>query len=402
MSVQAETPPQKKKGKKILLILLALLLVAGMGIGGYIYSVGRAWDTNTEKFEDTEQAFPNEDGTVPEEDLEAFKKAVEAGEKAPKDADGPEGSLVAAPAGTEYTLENSEGKTLASDLDRNGNGIPDSIENGNWSRPADTAATNVLLLGSDTRGANNSEGVSGARADTIMVLHIPEDGSGAYVISVMRDTWVNIPGFGAAKINAALNYGGVALQVSAIEQLLNVRIDHVAEIEFFGFKKLVDTLGGVTVNNAIPFSAGPYTYTAGPNEMDGGKALVYVRQRYQFLDGDYQRVRNQRAFLRGVFNSLKSRGILSNATEFKSTIESIAPYMRVDNGLDAGTITQIASPMFTNPNFSMRMMTLPNAGTGWSYDGQSIVVVDLNANAALSNALNTGTMENYVATYGAD
>lgn len=382
MSEQTNTPPaHKKKGKKILFILLSLVLVIGVAIGGYIYSIGQAWDKNTTKF-DAEQVFPSDDGKVPEAELDNLKKAL-------GDSEGKK-------------IENVDGKDISSDLDKNGNGILDSLENGWNGRPVDTPDTNILLLGSDTRGANNSEGVSGARADTIMLVHIPEDGSAAYVISIMRDTWVNIPGYGPAKINAALNYGGLSLQVSAIEQLLNVHIDNVAEIDFFGFKKLVDQLGGITVNNPIPFEAGPYSYPAGLNHMDGGKALVFVRQRYAFADGDYQRVRNQRLFVRAVFDTLKGRGALSNAVELKSTIESIAPYFQVDAGLTAGKIFQIASPVVTNPNFNLKMMTLPNAGVGWSYDGQSIVVVDLNANAALSQALNTGTMANYVATYGAD
>ena len=90
---------------------------------------------------------------------------------------------------------------------------------------------NILLLGSDTRSGSEAAQVSGSRADSIMLAHIPADGKGVYLVSIMRDTWVNIPGYGSAKINAALNYGGISLQVATVENLLGIKIDHVAEIE---------------------------------------------------------------------------------------------------------------------------------------------------------------------------
>lgn len=389
MSVQTPAPRKKKTGRNILLVILALILVAAVGVGAYVYSIGSAWNNNTQKIESSESAFPNEDGSLPTDQLDAFKKNMAENGQANKDA----------------TITNDSGKDLSSDVDKNGNGILDADENGEkeHKRPAETGATNILLMGSDSRaGTAESATVTGQRADSLMLLHVPKDGSNAYLISIMRDTWVNIPGYGPAKINAALDHGGVALQVSAIEQLLDTRIDHIAEVDFEGFKGLVDSMNGVTVDVPLSFEGDGYTYTAGPQKMNGDEALTFVRQRYQFSDGDYQRVRNQRAFIQGVFNTLKSRGVLNNATEFKSMVTTMAPYLTVDEGLDAGSIVSIASPMLANPNFGLKMMTLPNAGTGWSSDGQSIVVVDLKANQELSDALKNETMDNYVATHGAD
>lgn len=394
MSVQTPAPRKKKTGRNILLVILALLLVAAVGVGAYVYSIGSAWNNNTQKIENSESPFPNEDGSIPTDQLDTFKKNMAEDGQANKDV----------------TITNDSGKDLSSDIDKNGNGILDADEESsdgsqpkNHERPAETGATNILLMGSDSRaGTAESATVKGQRADSLMLLHVPEDGSNAYLISIMRDTWVNIPGYGPAKINAALDHGGVALQVSAIEQLLDTRIDHIAEVDFEGFMGMVDSMDGVTVNVPLSFEGDGYTYTAGPQKMDGEEALTFVRQRYQFSDGDYQRVRNQRAFIRGVFDTLKSRGVLNNATEFKNMVTTMAPYLTVDEGLDAGSIVSIASPMISNPNFGLKMMTLPNAGTGWSSDGQSIVVVDLNANQELSNALKNETMDNYVATHGAD
>lgn len=409
-----ETPKKKKTGRKIALILLVLLLIAGIGVGGYVYSIGAKFDKNTSKIA---EAFPSEDGSVDQKLIDEFKKkysesmkpenfdqlseeekkkVLDSIEKAAEDA--AKGGLQTIDAADQAALEANK-----NDKDKNGDGIPDDVAGGkSTDRPAETGATDILLLGSDQRAEGNAEGVTGQRADTIMVLHIPEDGSKAYLISIMRDTWVNIPGYGDAKINAALNNGGVSLQVQTIEQLLNIRIDHVAEIDMYAFKQLVDKLGGVTVDVPVPFSYNEYNFPGGPQKMDGGTALVFVRQRYAFADGDYQRVRDQRAFLKAVYEQVRADGALASVSKFSQLVDTISPYISVDNGLSAAGIVDIARPVLTNGNTSLHMMTLPNAGTGWSWDGQSIVVLDSAANAELSEALRTNTMDSYIANHGED
>lgn len=383
MSVAAHEEPKKKKSKKALWItLLILLLIPVIAVGGYLFMINKAWN----KSETFDNATPNEDGTVTTPHNDELQALVDQA--------------------AEATITNESGATLESNVsegDTNGDGILDAVAGGAVTdRPANTASTDILLLGSDQRSGTEAQYVTGARADTIMVLHIPEDGSAAYLISIMRDTWVNIPGYGSHKVNAGLNYGGVDLQVATIEQLLGIQMDHVAEIDFQGFKALVDTLGGVTVQVPFTFSSGPYTYTAGSQTLDGGEALQFVRERYSFSDGDYQRVRNQRAFLRGVYNELKADGALSSASKLLQMIESVSPYMSVDQGLSPSAIVGIAQPVLSNGNTQLVSMTLPNAGTGWSWDGQSIVVLDAAATSALSYALQTDTMLNYIATYGSD
>ncbi|MDO4820734.1 MAG: LCP family protein [Rothia sp. (in: high G+C Gram-positive bacteria)] len=388
MSVAAHEEPTKKKSKKALWIsLLILLLIPVIAVGGYLFMINKAWNGS----ETIENAMPNEDGTVTTPHNDELQAIVDQ----------------AVNADTQIVNEET-GATLAENVtegDANGDGILDAVAGGAVTdRPVNTASTDILLLGSDQRSGAEAQVVTGARADTIMVLHIPEDGSAAYLISVMRDTWVNIPGYGSHKVNAGLNYGGVDLQVATIEQLLGIQMDHVAEIDFQGFKALVDTLGGVTVDVPFAFNATPagYSFAAGPQTMTGGEALVFVRERYVFADGDYQRVRNQRAFLRGVYNELKADGALSSASKLLQVIESVSPYMSVDSGLSPSAIVGIAQPVLSNGNTQLVSMTLPNAGTGWSWDGQSIVVLDAAATSALSYALQTDTMPNYIATYGSD
>ncbi|MFW0180421.1 LCP family protein [Rothia sp. P5766] len=386
MSKAVEGQPQKKRKKALWIILLCLILVPALAAGGYLLMINKAWN----KAETIENAMPNEDGSVNTVHNDQLQEMVDKATKAPEE------------------ITNESGASLKDNIsegDSDGDGILDKVEGGAvTSRPANTNSTDILLLGSDQRSGAEAQYVTGARADSIMVLHIPEDGSAAYLISIMRDTWVNIPGYGSHKVNAGLNYGGVDLQVATIEQLLGMQMDHVAEIDFEGFKALVDTLGGVTVDVPLAFkaSAPGYSFAAGPQTMTGGQALVYVRERYNFSDGDYQRVRNQRAFLRGVYNQLRSEGALSSAAKLLPVIESVSPYMKVDSGLSPAAIVGIAQPVLSNGNTQLVSLTLPNAGTGWSWDGQSIVVLDAAATSALSHALQTDTMPNYIATYGAD
>lgn len=396
MSDAHSEPSQKKKWvKRILLILLILLLVITLGIGFFIWRAGHTWDSKTEKFDSITKV--DEDLSKIKEQLGEAKKLNVTELKAPTVTNSDTGKNGA-------NGENSSDAAAAlaanaSEHDKNGDGI---LDDGYSYDVVKGPGKNILLLGSDTRSGSEAAQVSGSRADSIMLAHIPADGKGVYLVSIMRDTWVNIPGYGAAKINAALNYGGISLQVATVENLLGIKIDHVAEIEFEGFKALVNSVGGVDVQVPFNFDINIWSFKQGVQHMDGGAALAFVRARYQFADGDYQRVRNQRAFLRGLYNTMKSKGALDNVGSFQSAVESIAGYMRVDSGLNAAQIAQIAAPVLTSGDTTMRMTTLPNAGPGWSYDGQSIVIVNQAANANLSYALQHDSMDQFMATYGQD
>ena len=383
-------PSQKKKWvKRALLILLILLLVITLGIGFFIWRAGHTWDSKTEKFDSI---------TKVDEDLSKIKEQLGEAKKLNVT------ELTNSDTGKNGTTNGGSDAAAAlaanaSEHDKDGDGI---LDDGYSYDVVKGPGKNILLLGSDTRSGSEAALVSGSRADTIMLMHIPADGKGVYIISIMRDTWVNIPGYGAAKINAALNYGGISLQVATVENLVGVKIDHVAEIEFEGFKSLVNAIGGVDVQVPFAFTSNVWTFTPGLMHLNGSGALSFVRERYSFADGDYQRVRNQRAFLRGLYNTMKAKGALSNVASFQSSIESLTDYMRVDSGLNAAQIAQIAAPVLTSGDTTMRMTTLPNAGPGWSYDGQSIVIVNQAANANLSYALQNDTMDQFMATYGQD
>ncbi|MFC2392973.1 LytR family transcriptional regulator [Rothia sp. Olga] len=372
------TTPRKKWVKRSLIALLIIILALLLGVGFYIWSIGHTWDSQTQKFD---SITDSQDG------LDNLKKSL--------------GDPPAAPTFT--GPEGKDPKSLASEKDQNGDGILDTVEGGKTRDIVDSPGTDILLLGSDSRaGSADAAKVSGQRADTIMLMHIPKDGSGVYLISIMRDSWVNIPGYGSAKVNAALNYGGIGLQVATIEQLLGIKIDHVAEIDFTGFKDLTNAVGGVDVQVPVAFKTGVWSYTPGTMHMDGSTALAFVRERYSFAAGDYQRVRNQRAYLRGLYNTLKTQGALSSIGKFKTVVDSLSGYLTVDKGLDSSQVANLAAPVITNGSTAMHMMSLPNAGPGWSMDGQSIVLVDQKANADLTRALQNDKITDFTSVYGED
>ena len=264
-------------------------------------------------------------------------------------------------------------------------------------------AINLLVLGTDRRAAETADAENGVpsnqRSDTMMLVHIPADRKNIYSMSLMRDLWVDIPGHGNAKINAALAYGGVPLLVQTVESIFDQRIDHVAMVDFSGFKELTDALGGVTVNVKEPFTSSHGTkhqFTAGANTLDGDQALQFVRERYAFIDGDYQRVRNQQAFVKAVLGKVFTPATLANPLAVHNALSAVAPHVSVDSGLDAVTLGQLALSLRDVRRDGMMFFTLPTAGTGTSADGQSIVLTDGAAIAEIRAALAEDAFGDYV------
>lgn len=269
-------------------------------------------------------------------------------------------------------------------------------------RPAEpegsaAAAQNILLLGSDTRGESveNLEDIRGQRSDTIMVAHIPASRDAVYVMSILRDSWVEIPGHGEAKINAALSYGGVPLVVQTIEGLIDSRIDHVAIVDFESFKGLTDAVGGVEIDNSIAFESDDRQFPAGIQTLDGDHALTYVRARYPFRDGDFQRARNQQTYIKGLVRSVLSTDTLLNPGRLGALVDAVAPHLTVDDGLDAGYIAGLAVEMRSVRSGDITFFTAPTAGTGTSGDGQSIVNVDWDRIPELQHAFRTDSLHKY-------
>lgn len=261
-------------------------------------------------------------------------------------------------------------------------------------------AQNILLLGSDSRDPDTT---ADSRSDTLMLLHIDADHQHAYVISIPRDTWVYVPasadgqnGDTNAKINAAYAWGGVALTTETVEKFTGVRVDHVVLIDFSGFTSVVDALGGVDmqVDQTITSIFPPYrTYQQGMRHFTGAEALDYVRQRYQFADGDFTREKHQQEFLRDLLDKAADTGTLSNPGKLNAFLQALTRAVTVDTGFD---LVDTALAFRDLRSSDLTFLTNPSAGTGWEGD-QSVVEPDPTADAALYQAVATDTMASWLA-----
>ncbi|WP_051366026.1 LCP family protein [Hamadaea tsunoensis] len=263
-----------------------------------------------------------------------------------------------------------------------------------------TAAMNILMLGSDSR---NPE-LDGSRTDTIILAHVSADHKSAQLISIPRDTWVKIPksadgqhGGVTAKINAAFAWGGIALMTQTVESITKVRIDHVAVIDFAGFAKVVDTIGGidVTIDKTFTSIHAPFrVFQAGRQHLNGEEALDYARQRKQFSNGDFSRIEHQQQVLRAILNKATTAGILANPLKLSDFLQSCAQTLTVDRGF---SVVDTAMDLRGISGDQLRFITNPSKGTGM-VSGQSVVFADEAQDAALYKAIADDTVKDWKAT----
>ncbi|MEU1645933.1 LCP family protein [Micromonospora zamorensis] len=273
-------------------------------------------------------------------------------------------------------------------------------------RPVKTVdgALNILLVGSDSRDPDAPVDTrSEWRADTVIVMHIPADHQEAYLVSIPRDLYVPIPeSAGAdcdsgerAKINAAFAFGGLPLAVRTVECFTDVRIDHVMAIDFGGFKEVTDALGGVDlkVERTVTSIHKPYrTFTKGTNHMDGAEALDWIRQRKQFPDGDFARMRHQQEFLRALMDKAASSGTLANPKKLNDFLQSVTAAVTVDQGF---SVTDMALQFRNLRGQNLTFVTSPNSGSE-TRNGESVVVSDREKALAMYKAMSADTMADWV------
>lgn len=276
-------------------------------------------------------------------------------------------------------------------------------------RPAKTPAkegqhepVNILLLGSDSGGGSGEtedlpDVPQAGRSDTMMWVHIPGDRQKIFVMSVMRDLWVEIPGQGEHKLNAAYSFGGVPLAVQTLESMFGTRVDHVAAVDLEGFRGIVDALGGVTIDNPRAFTGGNggRDFAAGPQTMDGDTALSFVRERYAFSDGDYSRVRNQQLFLRAVLSEVLDTRTLTNPGLISDMVGELSPYLTVDDTLDSSDMVSIGRTLTGIRKDDMEMFTVPTDGIGRAR-GQSVVWPDWDGIRAIGTGLQEDSLADHL------
>lgn len=266
-------------------------------------------------------------------------------------------------------------------------------------RPKAGKGRNFLLLGSDRRAPDEAKrsGVYGQRSDVMMLVHVSADNQEVHISSFPRDLYVDIPGNGKDRINAALAFGGVPLSVTTVENYVGVPIDHVALIDFEGTKGLVDALGGVDVKVDRDFTADGKTFTKGVQHMDGETALTFVRQRKAFAEGDFQRNRNQQAVLQAIVEKLISRDTLTNPMKTQDAIGALGPYLTTDSGLTASTMLDLAYSMRSIRGSDLHYLSVPHGEPFMTKGGASVVATDEKGMDVLRKALRDDDMGTYYA-----
>jgi LCP family protein required for cell wall assembly len=245
-------------------------------------------------------------------------------------------------------------------------------------------AENILVMGSDTRdfkGGNKFGGeVAGARSDTTIVVHISADGEHATLVSIPRDTYARIPRCKTAtgvsdpqwnKFNVAFSVGGPSCTIATVEHLTHIRIDHYVEVNFAGFKSMVDALGGVEVCLSQPindpivhtssgFHGSGFVKPAGRHVLKGDDALAFVRARYGVGDGsDLGRIKNQQLFLSSMIRKATSKGLLFHPFSLYKFLNAATKSIETDPGFGLPQLKDLAGELHGLRPGKVALLTVP-------------------------------------------
>ena len=275
--------------------------------------------------------------------------------------------------------------------------------------------TNILLIGLDSRRDNEGNpipkeltkllrvgpaSIGGYNTNTLILIHVPADGKKAVAVSIPRDNYVNVPGYGMKKIKEAYSYAkyaedsklykegvkqplrerlsrdaGRVATLETVSQFLDVPIDHFAEVNMIGFYDLANALGGIQVclNKAV--SDTKYSgavFPAGLQTISGADALKFVRQRHGLPNGDLDRTHRQQAFIAGVITKFRTQGIFGDIGKISALLDVAKKDVVIDSGFDVlGFLPQAKALTSGNIKFH----TLPIEGYVMR-NSQSVNLVD--------------------------
>ncbi|MGW6597485.1 LCP family protein [Streptomyces sp. NPDC055036] len=241
----------------------------------------------------------------------------------------------------------------------------------------DNGSEDILVLGSDSRaGANGAYGQDGggARSDTAMIVHVYKGHKTAGVVSIPRDTLIDrpectdsrgatVPGARLAMFNTAYEVGGPACAVKTVETMSGIRMDHYIEVDFTGFKKVVDQLGGVriTTTRAIDDPKSHLKLPPGTHILDGEQSLGLVRTRHSVGDGsDLGRIELQQAFVKALIDQVKSIGLFSSPKKLYDLADTATRAITPDSQLDSiAKLVGFADGLKNLGAKDVKMITLP-------------------------------------------
>ena len=269
-----------------------------------------------------------------------------------------------------------------------------------------SAGTNWLITGSDSRaGLSKKEenqlalghDISGNRSDTILLLHVPANGTRPTLVSLPRDSYVPIPGHGSNKLNAAYSFGGPKLLVQTVQNVTGLPVSHYMGIGFGGLVSVVNDIGGVRVCLPGPMKdpkAG-LNLKAGCQVLNGDQALGFVRTR-NFAQSDLQREQDQRILIKGILSKMTSPGTLANPFAVIPAANGAAAAITIDQGTGLTQLISVAfalrNPVTTtvpiaNPNLS----TAAGSAVQWNHTEATQFFNDLAHDQPLPKDLVTGS-----------
>lgn len=260
-------------------------------------------------------------------------------------------------------------------------------------------AENILLVGDDHRPAGASaaemaelsttDDGGGSNTDTMMLLHLPADRQSATLISLPRDSWVNVPGYGMNKLNNAFSLGGgntnptagAKLLIRTVQDLTGLTINHYVRVSLLGFYNIAKALGPIQVclNNAVndPYSGADFP--AGVSTLDAKQALSFVRQRHGLPRGDLDRVVRQQYFLSVEARKILSAGTLLNPAKLTNVLDAVSSSLETDPDLN---LVALAEQLHGLMGGKIRSATIPVSGTPTIYvDGEALDVVEVDTAA---------------------
>ena len=263
----------------------------------------------------------------------------------------------------------------------------------------ESSAINYLIVGSDTREGLTREETrrlkvgstavaAGKRSDTMLLVHISKKRDKAAIISIPRDSFALIPEHKSltsdkiipatySKINSAYNWGGASLLIETFEDMSGLRIDHYVEINFVGFVRMVDALGGVEIctKRDINDPKSHLSLPAGTHVLDGVDSLKYVRSRTFDGLGDLGRMKRQQEFAGAMLRKATSAGVLLNPIKLLDFITSALASVTTDSGLSQGDLLTLGKQLRNLSASNVRTLTIPLKYYNYNKNGVSAAVL---------------------------
>ena len=268
-----------------------------------------------------------------------------------------------------------------------------------------SAGTNWLIAGSDSRGGLTKQqenqlalghDITGGRSDTIMLLHLPANGTRPTLVSIPRDSYVPIPGYGYNKLNAAYAIGGPKLLIATVQNATGLPINHFMSIGFGGLVNVVNDVGGVRMCLKAPMKdpkAG-LNLRPGCQTLNGDQALGFVRTR-AFDEGDLQREQDQRVLLKGILSKMTSAGTLANPFAVIPAANGAAAAITVDQSTGLSALVSVAfalrNPVTTTVPFGQFANTNVGSVVEWDTAAAKQFFNDLGHDQSLPKNLVTGS-----------